>query len=79
MKKIKVLAIMLGISLSVVSLSIETTAKSIGSTIGGIIDCPLSGKPCSSDADSSQKERCKISVGVTLTTAGPGGSVSCSE
>ncbi|MCH7415456.1 hypothetical protein MM213_18290 [Belliella sp. R4-6] len=79
MKKIKVLAIILGISLSVVSLSIETSARSIGSTIGGIIDCPLSGKPCSSDADSSQKERCKISVGVSLTPRWSLPSASCSE
>ncbi len=79
MKKIKVLAVLFGISVGIVNLSLESNAKSIGSTIGGIIDCPLSGKPCSSDADSDQKERCKISVGASLTPRGPFPSVSCSE
>lgn len=78
MKKIKVLTVLFGISIGIVSLSLESNAKSLGSIVGGIIDCPLSGKPCSSDADSDQKERCKISVGVSFAPR-PSPSVSCSE
>ena len=80
MKNFIVLVCVVGLSIGLASLSLESNAKSIGSWVGGMIDCPLAGKPCSSDADSTQKERCKISVGASISIDGrPGLGVECSE
>jgi hypothetical protein len=73
----KILMVAFGIALGVTGVSVDSKA-SLGSTIGGMIDCPSSGIPCQSDADSSQTQKCKITVGASVSyPGGIGVFVSC--